>query len=200
MAVGADGRWVAGIGDPSLMGWITVVAYAVAAGLAVRNAAAARRTAVPTGFWVAVSALMLALGVNKQLDLQSWFGEAARGIVLAQGWYEHRRSMQAAFIVLLCVGAVAAIVAAARHWSAYWREYRAALFGVCLLMVFIVLRAVSFHHVDQALGMRIGDTNISRSLETLGVLAIAGACAWWHGMHRRRVRAYFMAQASRSRA
>ena len=32
----ADGRWVPGIGDPSLMGWLTVVAYFVTAFLCYR--------------------------------------------------------------------------------------------------------------------------------------------------------------------
>jgi hypothetical protein len=45
-ATDADGRWAAGIGDPSTTGWITIAAYGVAAALAARNALAARRGAV----------------------------------------------------------------------------------------------------------------------------------------------------------
>jgi hypothetical protein len=67
MAAGPDGRWEIGIGDPTPLGWITVAAYAAAAVLAWRNAGAARRTAVPHSFWIALTALMLALGINKQL-------------------------------------------------------------------------------------------------------------------------------------
>jgi hypothetical protein len=64
MAAGPDGRWEIGIGDPTPLGWITVAAYAAAAVLAWRNAGAARRTAVPHSFWIALTALMLALGIK----------------------------------------------------------------------------------------------------------------------------------------
>ena len=30
LVTGADGRWHPGIGDPTIMGWVTVVAYALA--------------------------------------------------------------------------------------------------------------------------------------------------------------------------
>jgi hypothetical protein len=88
MAAGPDGRWEIGIGDPTPLGWITVAAYAAAAVLAWRNAGAARRTAVPHSFWIALTALMLALGINKQLDLQTWLSQAGRDLAIAQGWWE----------------------------------------------------------------------------------------------------------------
>lgn len=88
MAAGPDGRWEIGIGDPTPLGWITVAAYAAAAVLAWRNVGAARRTAVPHSFWIALTALMLALGINKQLDLQTWLSQAGRDLAIAQGWWE----------------------------------------------------------------------------------------------------------------
>src|SRR4051812_4569456 len=36
LVTGADGRWHPGIGDPGVVGWLTVVAYFAAAGLAYR--------------------------------------------------------------------------------------------------------------------------------------------------------------------
>lgn len=186
MAVDAEGRWFAGIGDPSMVGWITVAAYTVAALLAARNAAAAQRAALPAGFWLVLAALLLLLGVNKQLDLQTWFGQTGRDMALSQGWYEQRRAVQAAFIVLLCVAAVALTFAARRYWAGRWREYRLAFGGVCLLMVFIIIRAASFHHTDEMIGISLGVTTAGRSLEIVGVLVIAWACAHWHALQRRR--------------
>ena len=85
MSTGVGGRWVPGIGDPTAIGWITVAGYVLAAGLAWRNVVAARRTAVPAGFWIALGALVVALGINKQLDLQTWFAQTGRDLSLAQG-------------------------------------------------------------------------------------------------------------------
>jgi hypothetical protein len=199
VAAGSDGRWQIGIGDPTPIGWIAVAAYALAAWLAWRNVGAARRTAVPESFWIALTLLMLALGLNKQLDLQSWFGQTGRDLAHAQGWYDQRRIVQAVFIALLVAGAVAVVVWARRQWHALWHEYRAAFVGVCVLLVFIVIRAASFHHIDIVLRSDLGATSLHRALEILGVLVVAAGCAWWHAMHKRRVKRFAMQRALRGR-
>lgn len=199
MAYDADSRWVVGIGDPTPMGWITVAAYAVAAVLAWRNVGAARRSGVQTSFWFALVLLLVVLGINKQLDLQGWFGQTGRDMALAQGWYQQRRTVQGAFIAALCVGAVAVVVGARRYWGALWHEYRAAFVGVCLLLVFIIIRAATFHHVDLLFRIDVGATTLGRALEIVGVVVVAAACASWHAMHRRRVRRFAMQQAVRYR-
>jgi hypothetical protein len=199
MAAGPDGRWEIGIGDPTPLGWITVAAYVTAAFLAWRNVGAARRTAVPHSFWVALTALMLALGLNKQLDLQTWLSQTGRDMAIAQGWWEERRAVQALFIALLAAGAVGVVVWASRQWQTLWHEYRAAFVGVCVLLFFIVVRAASFHHIDVVLRTELGATPVHRALEVLGVLIVAGGCAWWHFEHRLRVRRFAMEQALRGR-
>jgi hypothetical protein len=195
VAVDIDGRWVAGIGDPSLVGWVTVGVYAAGAALAARNAAAAQRSGVPVSFWLVLTAVLLALGLNKQLDLQSWFGQTGRDLAKAQGWYESRRAVQAAFIVLLGVGAVALLVWARRQWAGLWSEYRWVFGGLTLLFVFIVIRAASFHHIDEFIGIDVGVTTFGRALELAGVGIIGVACARWYAMHRRRVLAFAVNRA-----
>jgi len=196
-AVDAQGAWTPGIGDPTLIGWLTLVLYLAAAGLAARNAVAATRTAVPRGFWVLLGVLMLALGINKQLDLQTWFGLAGRDLAMAQGWYEQRRAVQAVFIALLCAAALALLWAARRQWAALWGEYRLAFIGICLLALFIVVRAATFHHIDQVLRIDLGGARLSAVLEIAGILVVAAGCAWWQHMHRRRVQRLFMQRALR---
>lgn len=199
MAAAPDGRWVPGIGDPTPLGWITVAAYALAAWLAWRNVGAARRTAVPATFWIVLAALMLALGINKQLDLQTWFSQTGRDLALSQGWYEQRRTVQAVFVALLAAAALAAVLAARHHWATLWHEYRAAFVGVCVLLTFIVIRAASFHHIDTILRSDLGATSLHHALEVAGVLAVAAGCAWWHAMHKRRVRRFAIQRALRGR-
>lgn len=199
MAASPDGRWTIGIGDPTPVGWITVAAYAAAAVLAWRNVGAARRTAVPESFWVVLTVLMVALGVNKQLDLQTWFSQAGRDLAIEQGWYDQRRMVQAVFIALLAAGALAVVLWAHHQWDTLWREYRAAFVGVCVLLTFIVIRAASFHHIDMVLRTDLGATALHRALEIVGVLVVAAGCAWWHAMHRRRVKRFAIQRALRGR-
>src|SRR5688572_27417319 len=91
--------WQPEIGDPTWIGWITVVAYGISAWLATRTGRHVRyRAAVPPqdseALWFAFPALLVFLGLNKQIDLQTLFFQVERQIALAKNWYEHRRLLQ----------------------------------------------------------------------------------------------------------
>src|SRR3712207_4883602 len=106
---GIDLRWHPGVGDPTLRGWLTVGAYALGAGLALRAAWVSARHAEPSlapadrrtlvGFWCLTAVVLVLLGINKQLDLQTWFIQVMRDLAKEQGWYEARRQYQIEFVV-----------------------------------------------------------------------------------------------------
>jgi hypothetical protein len=188
----ATGRWVPGIGDPTVMGWLTVLAYLGAAGLAFVNLRAARRTRLPWHYWGALAALMVLLALNKQLDLQTWFSQVGRDLALSQGWYDHRRVVQAAFILLLAAGAVTASVLLWQRLRHIGRGYRLSAVGVALLLAFIVIRAATFHHIDLLLGWGLAGVNLNHLLE-LGAIGLIAAGAWqWRTFHRKTVRDFFL--------
>lgn len=176
MTTSHDGRWHAGIGDPNATGWITVAAYASAALLCYL---CQRKT--PTGparqFWWAMALTMAALGLNKQLDLQTWFTEVGRDLSLQYGWYARRRTVQAVFIgALLIAGLVA------RSWLLHRIKAldvyaRRAASGLVVLGVFVLVRATSFHHVDALLGFTIENIRLNVVLELSGI-AIIVVGAW----------------------
>ena len=112
----SDGRWTPGIGDPSWAGWLTSAAYAVAACLAVLAYRSCRSEAIrlertsprdarnerllaASGCWPCMT--LTALGINKQLDLQSLFTQVLRDAAHLQGWYDDRRRYQFAFVVVI---------------------------------------------------------------------------------------------------
>src|SRR4051812_28194527 len=64
-------RWRPGIGDPTFIGWFTVFAYLGAAYLCWRAAANSLTGQKVRLFWIALAGTLLALGINKQLDLQT---------------------------------------------------------------------------------------------------------------------------------
>ena len=171
-AVGSDGRWHPGIGDPTPMGWITVLAYGLTAFLCTR---CARRLPAPL-FWWGMAAALLFLGLNKQLDLQTWFTQVARDMAMRDGWYEQRRHYQVEFIAVMAVvslGMAAFIAVALRgHWLAYLRVWG----GMALLLFFIVTRAASFHHVDVLLMSELSGLRLNWLFE-LGALALMGSGA-----------------------
>lgn len=152
---GLVGHWSPGIGDPTFVGWLTVVAYFVTAWrclLAARRItgpmAALREARRERSFWMVLSILFLFLGINKQLDLQSLLTEVGRLLAKDEGWYESRGRVQLVFI--LAVGALGVAAAAAGIYAVRRATLgaRIAAGGTALLMAFVVIRAASFHHVD----------------------------------------------------
>ena len=97
-------QWSPQIGDPTIAGWATVVAYALCAVLSFMALLRVedRRERI---FWGLVTLAMLTLGVNKQLDLQSVLTAAGRCLSQLQGWYEERRVFQRDFIIGLLMAA-----------------------------------------------------------------------------------------------
>jgi len=214
LVTGADGRWHPGIGDPGVVGWLTVMGYFVAAALAYRALRLHRASAVFTGglgygatssslgprlaatdssrfahdeamlwrFWALVLLSMLILGVNKQLDLQSWFTELGRDLAHRQGWYEVRRPLQVLFIGLIAVigaGFTAVLAFAMRH---VLHRVVGALVGMGALVTFVIVRAASFHHVDVLLGR--GRVRLNWVLE-LGGIALIAISAFRQTSHQR---------------
>jgi hypothetical protein len=182
-----EGRWRPGIGDPSLAGWMTVLAYFAASGWCFvvarrepRQVDPSRSSELMRGwgspFWCALGILLVFLGLNKQLDLQSLFTQIARDLARAQGWYGDRHVFQKVFVwSILSLGAV---VIAILGWL-FRRQLRRrwlVLIGLCLLLVFIFVRASSFHHVDVLLGSRLGGIKWNWILElgAIGLIMLGG--------------------------
>ena len=89
LAVTVDGRWHPGIGDPTFLGWFTAFSYLAAAWLC-RRAGRRVRGKHPDArrmrlAWSLMALLMLALGINKQLDLQSWLTYVGKDMAIQQG-------------------------------------------------------------------------------------------------------------------
>jgi hypothetical protein len=155
-------RWHPGIGDPTFIGWLTVVGYLVATWLCARAARKALGASQELSqraprdaynerslflLWSLSTLAMLGLGINKQLDLQSLFTQVLKDLSQRQGWYEDRRPYQEAFVFafagvgLVCAAGLAYLLrnVLRRAWDTLW--------GLATLMAFVVVRAASFNHV-----------------------------------------------------
>ncbi len=173
LALAEGDRWRPGIGDPSPIGWLTVAAYFAAAFLCWRASVRGLSGPKVRLFWTATCGMLLLLGVNKQLDLQTAFTFFGRDLARAGGWYENRRAFQAVFVVLIALGGVAASGFLLWAFRSEWRRLWPALAGVALLLAFIVVRAASFHHVDQLLAGGPAGVRLNWLFELGGIAAIA---------------------------
>jgi hypothetical protein len=167
-------RWSPQIGDPTIIGWLTVVLYFIASVLSLL--VFFKKSGKSGIFWLLLSAVLFALAINKQLDLQSALTAAGRCLAQAQGWYADRRAFQLKFIISIAV--ISFLVAVLLFWMMR-RELRRiwlALAGISLLLAFIAIRAAGFHHVDQFIGHKIGGIRMNGVLE-IGGIAMIGANA-----------------------
>ncbi|MGZ8270816.1 MAG: esterase-like activity of phytase family protein, partial [Methylophilus sp.] len=135
-------------GDHTFFGWMTVFAYFLASARAGYKLRLARLSNESGYFWIGLTVLLLFLGFNKQLDLQSNFTDMLRTMAKQHGWYEQRRTLQMAFIVLMGLSLPILFISVRMIMTNSWRRYKVVWSGVILLLVFIVIRASSFHHVD----------------------------------------------------
>ena len=178
MNQGWIGTWSPGIGDPTIGGWVTVALYAWCAWACLRVLRRARRGRIFLNdnervIWRLLMVGMIALGINKQLDLQSAMTELARILAFQQGWYENRRQYQEAFIAAVPVVGLTILAAISLLvWNAH-AATRWACAGAAALVIFVAVRAVSFHHVDEMLGWRMGGVPLNWVLE-MGSLLVIG--------------------------
>lgn len=177
MVLTTDGRWHPGIGDPTATGWITVAAYALACLLCW---CCTRRT-VPAPerlFWWGMAAVMCALGVNKQLDLQSWLTQVGRDMALASGWYANRQQVQVIFIAWLGVVTLVVLRWLGSRLGNLHRCTRVAGMGLLVLGAFVLMRAASFHHVDALLHLNFSNVRLNAWFELggIGVIICAAGC------------------------
>ena len=206
------GAWSPGIGDPTILGWGIVAAYATATVICFRalkhsgkDLARARRAgrtgvirdvALPPGprmtqdrsaalvrLWFWLTALVGALGINKQLDFQTAFTEAGRMTIRELGWYGIRRPLQLVFILILGLFAIKAAGRLRRLVKGQPPEALLAAMGALILAVFVVIRAASFHHIDILLGLGLGGLKLNHILELMGISCI-GVGAWRYGKNR----------------
>lgn len=145
-------RWSPGIGDPDVISWLTVAAYglaAIACGIVAWRSGRKNTEKIShlVPFWGGVALLLLALGINKELDLQSLLTQTLRDAAMSEGWYAWRRFLQAAFIFALALLTVGLGVMGWRRVALLQRNMMIAAAGVILICAYIIIRAASFHHV-----------------------------------------------------
>lgn len=161
--------WTPTIGDPTVAGWLTVVSYAVATWFCYKCTQADWRN---RHVWAGLTIFEFVLGVNKQLDLQVLFTEVGRYLAKQEAWYQDRREVQLIFIVTMA--ALFALLIAIIHFRTRARPtaVRIALLGASIELVFVAMRAASFHHIDAFLKTRFIGLAANVYLENLGILTV----------------------------
>jgi hypothetical protein len=176
----ADGSWTLRIGDPTFIGWFTTVCYFAVAYLCYRNARnlqsqkTQRNVAV---FWWTITFVIVFFGFNKQLDLQILITDIGRRLAKSQGWYEYRRQLQRVFVIAIAVSGLTAITLIIWILRKRFQKLRIVFVGMAILFLFVVMRAGTFHHLDELIDYRLADLSFDWIFEISG-LAVIGLGAF----------------------
>jgi hypothetical protein len=162
--------------DQGPLAWFVVAGYLIAALLAFRAAAPA--IGRERGFWRATAVVMILLGINKQLDLQSDLTDFARAAAHSEGWYSWRRDVQGVFLLAMGLGTIAVGTFIWRWLRGVTVSAKVAAMGLVILLAFIFLRASSFHHIDYWVTIHVAGMRSGWWLELLGIVVIGSAAAW----------------------
>ncbi|MGB5479158.1 MAG: hypothetical protein WBO53_19315 [Thermoanaerobaculia bacterium] len=163
-----------GVGDLTVQGWVVFLAYFGAAALCYRAAASCWRDPGASSrlfrVWITLSAILVLLGVNKQLDFHVWLNVFGRQLAESEGWYQNRWIAQVTFFGGFAV--VVLTVCLVLIWLGWGnlRSLSGALLGMAGLAAFLLIRAISFDVLD--LRTYVGGIKLHELLEMAGLLLI----------------------------
>lgn len=170
--------WRPGIGDPTVMGWLTVAAYFTTAIFCLVTAAKDPQRD-RRWWWRLLCALLFGLGFNKQLDLQSAMTEVGRYLAFRQGWYDDRRTVQYVFLATVSLLSLSFVAVLARRLWRHLRVTGPSLLGLGVTVGFVLLRASSFHGMDGLIGFEpVPGIRMNWILELGGIGLIALGVGW----------------------
>ena len=168
--------WKPGIGDPTFIGWIAVAAYFFTALLCAWAASRSRRSkASQAKTWWILSLVLVALGINKQLDLQGLLTELGRSFAYQHGLYEKRRVLQLIFLFLLAVLSLTVLFLWFWMNRRDWRAQGYMMAGSVFLVAFVLVRAASFHHFQDFFAFPLGGVKLHRVIELFAIAWLAAS-------------------------
>lgn len=165
-----ESYWVPSIGDPTIIGWITVFSYFIAAFICFNASTVSEHENSIKKFWLFLTFILVALGFNKQLDLQTLLTHISRDVAIYQGWYEHRRIIQLIFIIIL---SLTGLISLFKYFKILFLKAKTTLIGSIILFCFILFRAGSFYHINILEDLNLQNPTILSILELTGLAAIA---------------------------
>jgi hypothetical protein len=125
--------------------------------------------------WLAIAGMLLLLGLNKQLDLQTLFIQVGREIAVVAGWYGERRMLQMVFVLVLGAVMISALLTLIWRRRRFFQQHPLTLPGAVLLVLYVLVRAGTFDHVDEAFGLNLDDSKWMDGMELSGVICFAMA-------------------------
>ncbi len=173
----ATAQWHPKIGDPSFVGWFITGGYAVLVLVIVLLLVKLKSPAVGAPralfrFWILALVFYALLGLNKQMDLQTYITATGRCMSRAEGWYKQRREFQMLLAFAALAGGSVLMLVVLYGFRSVLRRCFLAILGAGLSSVYVALRLISMHHVDTILRMHVFAVKVHALLEIAGIVLV----------------------------
>ena len=119
-------------------------------GMAARSSLAPRASSRNRAFsWLILSLGMALLGLNKQLDFQTWLRFAGRDLSQNLGIYQHKAALRTTFLVLFAAAMLTMALSWRHRVQASLLRKPLLLSGLILLAIFILLRGLPSSQLER---------------------------------------------------
>lgn len=165
-------------GELTKLGWFSFALYMAAALLSFRAATVLRlpEVAAQRRVWFGLGSLLIALGLNKPLNLQTLLIKLGHQVADKEHLMPYRIELYAGFFTgfLLVLSAVCLLILPGLKTQirAFSHLYPLASVGFLLICAYVVLRAASITHVDQVLRFDLERIPFLWVMEAGGLLLI----------------------------
>lgn len=165
-------------GQLTPLGWMTFALYMVAALLSFRAAVVSRshQSAATGRVWNWLCAILAALGLNKQFDLQTLLIKFSRNLASNEHLFEYRLKLYVLFflIFVLAIAALILLITFRKpgQIAKFSHQLPLAAGGCVLISAYIVIRATSIDHIDLMLGVNLERIPFLWLLEAGGLMLI----------------------------
>ncbi|MFH1999468.1 MAG: hypothetical protein ABIK28_07290 [Planctomycetota bacterium] len=149
------------VGDPTGLGWLIFATYLVASAVCAYTGWFTKRKysryrgcrdlrSDSNWVWYPLAVFLLLLGINKQLDLQTWLRWFGEKLSRYMGIYEQRREVEALFFIGFAVCGFVVLSLWIVRLKSRWKRYGPMLVGIFCLCLFVVVRTANINHVFSA--------------------------------------------------
>ncbi|MFN3166512.1 MAG: hypothetical protein ACE37H_05555 [Phycisphaeraceae bacterium] len=174
-----EAHWAFAVGDPTVLGWVTAIAYLFAAVACAwcwhrRHCLIDNDNAGRFGvFHLLLALTMLLLAGNKQLDLQGLAHATGRNLAIRQGWFDRRHDAMRLALIVVGVAGVLSVAGVLLLMRGLWKRLWLSVLGVVLLAGFAFVRTGELLGLSQQTERQLlGGVHLSHALELAGIALV----------------------------
>jgi hypothetical protein len=114
---------------------------------------------------LSITIIFILMVINRIFDLDIRWAEVSRELAKTHGWYDQRYVIQIFSIALIAVVGTVLFISSKLETPYELSHHKYIFHSTILLMAFIIIRAISYHPIDQILNLQMGRYQIGSILE-----------------------------------